>query len=132
MSWRHQMPKQEIRNTFYWITWEVNTVWWWNLATLCNITKECSLQKYSIKNMAWKLVQKIFKESSIERSLRRFACWFGQILIVLLKHIKQGSLLQKSHFPIEIVLNSLQTQKDLELVFRLQFLWNSLINFFLL
>ena len=21
----HQMPKHETRNTFYWITWEVNT-----------------------------------------------------------------------------------------------------------
>ena len=31
-------------------------------------------------------------------------------------------LLQKFHFPIEVVLNSLQTQKDLELVLRLQFL----------
>ena len=27
MSWRHQMPKHESQNTFYWITWEVNTVW---------------------------------------------------------------------------------------------------------
>ena len=27
VSWRHQMPKHEIRNKFYWITWEVNTVW---------------------------------------------------------------------------------------------------------
>ena len=39
MSWRHQMPRHETRNTYYWITWEVNTVWWWNLASLCNITK---------------------------------------------------------------------------------------------
>ena len=27
MSWQYQMPKNETRNTFYWITWEVNTVW---------------------------------------------------------------------------------------------------------
>ena len=33
-----------------------------------------------------------------------------------------SSLVQKFHFPIGIVLNSLQTQKDLELVFRSQFL----------
>ena len=26
MSWRHQMPKHETRNTFYWITWEVNSL----------------------------------------------------------------------------------------------------------
>ena len=35
-----------------------------------------------------------------------------------------SSLLQKSHFPIQVVLDSLQTQKGLELVFRPQFWWN--------
>ena len=44
----------------------------------------------------------------------------------------KGSLLQNFHFPIEAVPNSLQTQNGLELVFRLQFLWNFLIKFFLL
>ena len=33
-----------------------------------------------------------------------------------------SSLLQNFHFPIVVVLNSLQTKKDLELVFRPQFL----------
>ena len=27
MSWHLHMPKRETRNTFYWITWEVNSVW---------------------------------------------------------------------------------------------------------
>ena len=27
MSWWHQMPKHETQNTYYWIIWEVNTVW---------------------------------------------------------------------------------------------------------
>ena len=52
ISWRHQMPKHKTRNTFYWITWEVNTVWWWNLASLHNITKENFLWKISVKNVA--------------------------------------------------------------------------------
>ena len=26
ISWRYQIPKHKTRNTFYWITWEVNTV----------------------------------------------------------------------------------------------------------
>ena len=26
ISWRHQIPKHETRNTFYWITWEVNSL----------------------------------------------------------------------------------------------------------
>ena len=28
MPWRHQMPKHETQNTFYWITWEVNIIMW--------------------------------------------------------------------------------------------------------
>ena len=42
-----------------------------------------------------------------------------------------GSLLQKIHFPIEVALNSLRTQKGLELVFRPQFLYNFFIKVFL-
>ena len=41
-------------------------------------------------------------------------------------------LLQKFDFPTEVVLNSLQMQKDLELVCKFQFLWNFLIELFLL
>ena len=41
-------------------------------------------------------------------------------------------LLQKFHFPIDVVFNFLQTQKGLELVFRLQFFYNFLTKIFLL
>ena len=41
-------------------------------------------------------------------------------------------LFQKLHFPIEVVLNSLLTQKGRELVFRPQFLQNFLIKLFVL
>ena len=50
------MPKHETRNTFYWTTWEVNTVSQWHLASLCNIAKEKFLSKNSLKNMALKLI----------------------------------------------------------------------------
>ena len=43
-----------------------------------------------------------------------------------------SSLLQKFHFPIEIMLNSLQTQKGLELVFSPQFLQEYFDEIFLL
>ena len=46
ISWRHQMHKHKTRNTFHWITWEVNTVCWWNLASLCHITKKKIHQKF--------------------------------------------------------------------------------------
>ena len=45
MSWRHQVLKHETRNTFYWITWEVNTVWLWKLTSVCIIRKEIFLLK---------------------------------------------------------------------------------------
>ena len=35
----------ETRNTFYWITWEANTVSQGNVASFCNITKEKSLSE---------------------------------------------------------------------------------------
>ena len=52
ISLLHQMPKHEAQNIFYWITSGLNTVWWWNLDSLCNITKENILWKISLKNMA--------------------------------------------------------------------------------
>ena len=61
----------------------------------------------------------------VKRNLRRSESWFGQILIVLLivaTISTINSLPQKFHFPIEVMLNSLQIQKGLELVFRRQFL----------
>ena len=48
--WCHQMPKHKTRNTFYWITWEVNTFAKWNLASLCHITKEKKSSKFFCKN----------------------------------------------------------------------------------
>ena len=41
-------------------------------------------------------------------------------------------MIQKCHFPIEIVLSSLETQKGLEPVFRPQLLHNFLMKLFLL
>ena len=49
------MPKDKTRYTFYWITWEVNTICKWNLASLCHIKKEKKLSKNSAKTGAWKL-----------------------------------------------------------------------------
>ena len=41
-------------------------------------------------------------------------------------------LLQIFHFPIEVVLNSLETQMGLDLLFRPHFLWKFLMKLFLL
>ena len=45
--WRHYMAKHGRRNIYYWMTWGVNTVWYW---------EKVFLWKKSIKNVAWKLV----------------------------------------------------------------------------
>ena len=47
------MPKQNISQ---WITWKINTVCQWNLASLCHITKEKISSKNSTKTALWKLV----------------------------------------------------------------------------
>ena len=80
------------RKTFYWIIWEVNTVWSWNLASLCITSKEKFLSENYIENMTQEPGTNsrpflIFKESSVKRNLRRPACWFGLISIALLLHI---------------------------------------------
>ena len=46
---RHQMPKYKTRNTFCWMTWNVNTICKLNLGSLFKITKEKKLSKNSIK-----------------------------------------------------------------------------------
>ena len=89
MSWRHQMHKHETRNVFSWINWEINTAWWWNLTSLCKITKENFIKNFYEK---WDLETSsklflLFKESSVKRNLRRSVYSFGQVLIVLLVHI---------------------------------------------
>ena len=43
------------RNTFYWIILEINTVCYWNLASLCHISKGENLLKHSAKTATFKL-----------------------------------------------------------------------------
>ena len=54
------MSKHETQNMFYWITWEADTVWYWNLAILCNITKENLYQKNLQKIWQGNLLQALF------------------------------------------------------------------------
>ena len=50
------MPKHKLKNIFYCITWEGNWVFEWNLASLCDNTKEKKLSKIFAKTASWKLV----------------------------------------------------------------------------
>ena len=59
-SWRHQMVKHETSNIFYWITWKFNTVWCWNVASLCHIAKGKFLSKNFTKTVTGKLVPNLF------------------------------------------------------------------------
>ena len=69
ISWYHQMPKHETRSTFYWKTWEVNMVCYWNLASFCHITKEESLSKNSTNTATWKLVPGFLCKQRIKHNL---------------------------------------------------------------
>ena len=92
ISWRHQMPKYETRNTFYWITCEVNTVWSWSMTSLCHITKDIFLSKNSTKILAGKLFRVLcyFQRMLGKKNLRKSPCWFWYILIVLLYYIQHS------------------------------------------
>ena len=51
----HQMPNHKTRNTFYWITWEVNTV-----SPVYVVLKEKILSKHSTKTATWKVIPRPF------------------------------------------------------------------------
>ena len=77
------MPKHKTRNTFHWITWEVTTAFWWNLASLCHTTKEKIYSKSFTKTAAWKLVPGPFCVCK-ELSTTSVGKWnFGSNLLVL-------------------------------------------------
>ena len=85
ISWPHHIPEHETRNAFHWITRELNnTLFKWNLDSLCHITKEIMCKE-----------------------LGTWTFWSN--LLTLISNISR--LLQKFHFPVEVVLNYLQTQK---------------------
>ena len=71
-----QYLRYKTRNTFYWITWGVNIVWCWHLASLCNITKDNFLHKKKCSETNSRPFL-IFEESSAKWNLRRF----GSVLI---------------------------------------------------
>ena len=59
ISWRHQMTKHKARNTFYWITWKVNSL----------------LMKYGQFISYYKrryLIKKLCKNSVLKTSFRAF------------------------------------------------------------
>ena len=97
------------------------------------VMKFCQfMQYYKTKRFTKKLYEKwtletssrpflIFKESSMKMNLRRSTCCLDKFWLFFYYIFNISSSLQKFNFPTEVVLNSLQTQKGLELVLRLQF-----------
>ena len=85
MSWRHQMPKHETRNTFYWVTQSGDEIW----PVYVTLHEKKIFKKFYEKcgQEASSRPFLIFKEYPVKRNLRRSVYWFGQILIVLLIHI---------------------------------------------
>ena len=143
ISWCHQhMFKHKTRNTFHWMTWEVNTICERNLASLCHIIKQTISSKNSAKTVAWKLVPDPACVSK-ELSTTSIGKW-SKILIFL----KQDTYIRYLIFnskAIELCLNQhadllrflfmedfLKIKMGLELVSRSHFSKNFLIKNFIL
>ena len=77
------MTKHKRRNTFYWITCEVNTVCQWNLASLCHIPKEKKLSKIS---------QKLRPETKFQALLHLLRIKHN--LYSKMKHLKQATYIR--------------------------------------
>ena len=89
------------------------------------------MQYYTIKFF----IEKFYEKCGLETSRRPFLGWhvdFGRFQKLCYYISNISGLLQIFHFPIEVALNSLQTKKGMELVFRPQFWYNFLMIFFLL
>ena len=114
------------------------------MASLCNNTKK---KKKIIKQFYEKCGLKtsskpfwIFKESSVKKNLKWYACRFWKIWQFCYYIFNLSRVFQKFHFPIEVVFNSLQMQKSLKQVFRSQVfaeffdnfpfvMWHKLVKF---
>ena len=90
ISWRHQMPKHKARITFYWITWEVNTV------CLSHIAIEKFYQKVQKKG-TWKLVPGpfTFAKNEAQAVLKSKHVW-SKLLILDIKRICMFAVTQPS------------------------------------
>ena len=84
----------------------------------------CSLVNF--KN----LIILFWKKNFFVKKLKKYCVWFGRYKKWLVTHNSESlnsipasisRLLQKFHFPVDVVLNILETQEGLELVFRPQF-----------
>ena len=135
ISWRHQMPKHKTRNTFHWITWEVNTVCQWNLASLCHVTKEKIFQKNCPKTATCKTSSRPFY---VYNCFKHNHCWkmklLKQAINITYVLAKLSKFVQISTNALRFLLteDSLKIKKDLELVSRPCFSYNFLIKKFLL
>ena len=112
--WRHQRPKRKTRNTFHWITWQVNTVCSWNLASLCLIIKKNFIKKFckncglktksrpfyiceELSSFYWKM--KFLKQPSYIRYVRAKLSKLVQISMLT----SSDSFLQRGHSSVTCV-----------------------------
>ena len=59
ISWHHQMPKHERRNTIHWITWEVNSLLM-RCGQFMSYYKRKNFIKKFCKNCRWKTSSRLF------------------------------------------------------------------------
>ena len=104
VSWRHQVPKIKKRITFYWITWKVNTVCWWNLASLCHIIQGKKIWKNSTKTVTLKraLGPFLFAENLSTTSVGKWNFW-NKLLKLNMYQQNYQNLSQLAYWPPQIL-----------------------------
>ena len=122
VSWRNQMPKHKARNTFYWITWEINTliikfgqfVSYYKKKFIKRFYKNCDL-KTSSRSFC------VRKELSTT-SIRKWNFW-SKLLILDMYEENYQNLPKSAHTSLRFLFtkDSLKLKKGLELVFRPHF-----------
>ena len=119
VSWRNQMPKHKARNTFYWITWEINTLII-TFGQFVSYYKKKFIKRF-YKNCDLKTSSRPFcvrKELSTT-SVRKWNFW-SKLLILDMYEENYQDLPKSAHTSLRFLFtkDSLKLKKGLELVFR--------------
>ena len=124
ISWRHQMPKNKTRNTFYWLMWEINSPSMKFGQYMWHYNKKKKISIFITKTAIWKLVlspfvfaknnaQTLLENEMFETSYLYYICNSKTIKICPNQHANLLKFL--------FTTDSLKIKKGLELVSRPHF-----------
>ena len=133
VSWHHQMPKHKTRNTFFWITWKVNSLLM-KFRQFMSYHKRQSFNKTFHKNCDLKTSPRPFSvwKKICTTFIRKENFWSKLLTLVISKTMKICPNQHTDLLRFLFIEDSLKTKKGLELVSRPHFSENFLIKIFLL